>query len=337
MSLPFEIIDVPDEVNEELLASFSAEKERYVHAGKEKYLLTPKYREQASGIYNLELKPDDLWIVTFPRSGTTWTQELLWLLNMDLDFERAKKETLFQRFPFIDGSILTSENFKNQIVKINKMSPEEEEEYRKSFVPIYETVAKMASPRHIKTHLPISLLPSKLLDTCKVVYVARNPKDVAVSCFYQNSYLKFLGFEGTFEDYWHLFQRDRVLWAPFWSHVEEGWRLRNHPNLHFIFYEDMKKDLPGVIRNVAAFLNKTLNEEQIAKLVEHLNIEKFRNNPVFTGISKNMKGCFNKNMPGHIRQGKSGTWRNEFSAELNAKADEWIKEHEKKTDLRFQF
>ena len=40
------------------------------------------------------------------------------------------------------------------------------------------------SPRFVKSHLPFSLLNPRLLDVCKVVYVARNPKDVCVSFYH---------------------------------------------------------------------------------------------------------------------------------------------------------
>jgi len=41
---------------------------------------------------------------------------------------------------------------------------------------------ELPNPRVIKTHLPICLLPPKLLDTCKVVFMARNPL-VRKGCF----------------------------------------------------------------------------------------------------------------------------------------------------------
>ncbi len=48
----------------------------------------------------------------------------------------------------------------------------------------FEYAQKMARPRILKSHTPISLLPPGLLDTCKVVFVARNVKDMAVSLFH---------------------------------------------------------------------------------------------------------------------------------------------------------
>lgn len=36
----------------------------------------------------------------------------------------------------------------------------------------------LPSPRYIKSHLPLSYLPPNLVDSCKVVYVARNPKGI---------------------------------------------------------------------------------------------------------------------------------------------------------------
>jgi hypothetical protein len=30
-------------------------------------------------------------------------------------------------------------------------------------------------------------------------------------------------------------------WAPYWSHVIEGWEYRHHPNVLFLFYEEMNK------------------------------------------------------------------------------------------------
>lgn len=74
--------------------------------------------------------------------------------------------------------------------------------------PGYEWAENMSSPRHFKTHLPLSLLPPDLLSTSKVIYVARNPKDVAVSYYHHNRLLKVHDYVGDFETYWNLFEND---------------------------------------------------------------------------------------------------------------------------------
>ena len=32
-----------------------------------------------------------------------------------------------------------------------------------------------------------------------------------------------------------------VMWSPFWGHIAQAWHLRDHENLLFIRYSDMKK------------------------------------------------------------------------------------------------
>ena len=101
-------------------------------------------------------RSDDVWVVTPPKCGTTWTQELAWLLLHDLDFETAKTVGQFYRSPFIDmgrGSMPGPEvaqldkTFENiPIVMENAF------EYTKH-LPVEQ------GPRLIKTHVALPMLP----------------------------------------------------------------------------------------------------------------------------------------------------------------------------------
>ena len=113
----------------------------------------------------------------------------------------------------------------------------------------------------------------------KVVYVVRNPMDVLVSYYHHHKLINGHGYIGDLPSFAQRFMRNEIMQGPFFPHVEEAWAIKDHPNLLFIFYEDMKKDLRGVISRVSNFLDAALTVDQVEKLVDHLDIKNFRKNP----------------------------------------------------------
>ncbi|CAG4988469.1 unnamed protein product [Parnassius apollo] len=264
--------------------------------------------------------------------GTTWTQELVWLLVNDLDYVKAAAEPLTSRYTFIEFPMFMNKDSVSELKSVSKHNEEWKKLIDYFSKPGSEVIAEKPSPRFIKTHVPMSLLPPHLLDIAKVVYVARDPRDVAVSFFHHNRLFKMTHFVGDFKTYWHFFVRNMVLWTPFFDHLKEAWDLRNHPNLLFLFYEDLSKDLPRIVRLVADFLGKEYNDEQIADLCSHLHFENFKNNP-----SVNMDELKELDLyrPNFIRKGKAGGWREYFDDEMTQEAERWIMDNLKDTDLRF--
>nr|KAF6449045.1 sulfotransferase family 1C member 2 [Rousettus aegyptiacus] len=55
-----------------------------------------------SQIQNFEAKPDDLLICTYPKSGTTWIQEIVDMIEQNGDMEKCQRAIIQHRHPFIE-------------------------------------------------------------------------------------------------------------------------------------------------------------------------------------------------------------------------------------------
>ncbi|CAK1581641.1 unnamed protein product [Parnassius mnemosyne] len=329
-SFPFEIRDIEPEQVEKLKQSYQKNtKLCTTRFGPKGYLFTRKFESVGKNIYNMEIRPSDTFVVTLPRSGTTWTQELVWLILNNFDYEKALETPLTVRYPFLETEAFVYHNemssmpYDKEVIKTLEAN-----------MPPVQEIESMASPRFIKSHLPLSLLPPKLLDTCKVFYVARDPRDAAVSSYHHNKFCNYLQDGVDFKTYWEFFINDLVPWTPFFEHVKEAWQMRNHDNMFFLFYEELSKDLPACVRRVAKFLGKPITEEQIKKLCEHLKIDNFRKNKAINYDNLKFTGLFN-DKESFIRKGKVGGWRDYFDEEMTEQAQRWIDENLRDTDLRF--
>ena len=78
----------------------------------------------------MKVREDDVWVVTYPKCGTTWTQEILWNIVNGVQVERIK-EPLFGRSPFLDLMMIGDNPDRN---------PKE----------FFDQIDKMPSPRVIK-------------------------------------------------------------------------------------------------------------------------------------------------------------------------------------------
>lgn len=96
----------------------------------------------------------------------------------------------------------------------------------------------------------------------------------------------------------------------------------------------MIKDLPGTIKKVAKFLEKNYTDEEIDKLSDYLSIHNFKNNPAVNGKELIELKIQKSDEQGFVRRGKSGG-NQEYTPELNKRAEKWIQENSK--GMEFQF
>lgn len=144
-------------------------------------------------------------------------------------------------------------------------------------------------------------------------------------------------YNNDFETFFDYFHKNQLYWSPYFTHVKDAWSKRNLPNVLFLFYEDMQNDLVSTINKVAEFLEKPVKSADLPKLLNHLSIESFRNNDSLNMCEGYEIGILQSYSEGgsFIRNGKNGSYTEKFTPELTARADNWIAENLKDTDLSF--
>ncbi|XP_052737550.1 sulfotransferase 1A1 [Bicyclus anynana] len=330
---PYEIKDVEPELAAKLMVHYTGELTGFVRVGPKGYFFPHKYKSCAASYYNLPVRADDVFVNTYPRSGTTWAQELIWLLKNNCDFETALEVPLNIRFPFLDFSMIIHPELAKQMYEENKGDEEKLRIVELSNLPGAEKVSAMPSPRFIKSHIPLSLLPPTLVDQAKVVYVARDPRDVVVSVYHLCKMHRIHGAPDSFKEFWNWFIKDQQHYCPLFEHVKEAWNLRHHPNMFFIFYEELYENLPLTIQRMSSFLGtKECTPEQIERLCDHLSFEKFKNNKAVNHSLLSKINFINGKHP-FIRKGKMGGWRDYFDSEMIEQAEHWFADNLTDTDL----
>ncbi|KAK7106894.1 hypothetical protein V1264_014920 [Littorina saxatilis] len=240
-----------------------------------------------------EVRPDDTWVVSFPKAGTTWLQEIVYLICNDFDYEKAQATTIEDRFPFLEFPY-----------------------------PGVKVVAQSPPPRFIKTHLPFSLLPKQLDEKKpKVIYIARNPKDTAVSLQAFTKMINYVTFLGNMEDFAQLFVEGTVFYGPWEKHVKEAWDRRDEENILFVTYEDLHKDFRGTVQDIARFLEKSMSESQLRALEVHCSFSLMQSNDS-VNYSWQQGVLFGEGQ--FMRKGKVGDWKNHLSSEMSDKFDAMV-------------
>eukprot|EP00057_Strongylocentrotus_purpuratus_P006570 XP_011661044.1 PREDICTED: LOW QUALITY PROTEIN: sulfotransferase 1C2-like [Strongylocentrotus purpuratus] len=200
-------------------------------------------------VRKFECRPNDLFIVTFPKSGTTWVEQLSLLIQHGGDMSRLEGTNIMEAVPFLESV----EDGRNPLT-----SP-----------LVIDKAEKMASPRILKSHCHSPFLPQDISTDdpkAKVIYVARNPKDTAVSYYHFCHYTPHLPSYDSWDMFFEEFLANRAPQGSWFENVRlPWWRRRNHPNVLFLKYEDMKKDLPGAVQQIAEFMGKSLSDEVIEK------------------------------------------------------------------------
>lgn len=198
-----------------------------------------------------------------------------------------------------------------------------------------DSVTQLRGPPFlIKNHLPASFLPRKIWTVKpKIIYVARNPKDVAISFYhhYKNSY----NYCGSLEDFLGLFLDGLIEFGPVCHHIMDFWSIRHETNILFLTYEEMTADLVGVIKKTIKFLNETATEDQIQELVKHLAINNMKKTANILDFPNGSNGSAKAKefVQKFFRRGIVGSYESEMSEEYVNRFNEMIRAELNDCDL----
>lgn len=185
-------------------------------------------------------RPDDVFVVTYPRSGTTWMQYLLHrLVRPELEFGHINEVC-----PWLERSLA-----------VGSVTP--------------EALARLPSPRIFKTHLLRQWLPRE----GRFVVVVRDPADVAAS--YYELYRAYLGFRGSLDEFLARFVAGDVQYGSWWAHVR-SWERHVGTDVTLVRYEALRADPSGELRRVARLTGLPCDAERIAAAVEAASLPRMK-------------------------------------------------------------
>lgn len=265
-----------------------------------------------------DVRDDDVFVITYPKSGTHWIMEIVHLIYNNGDKSK------------IDRSKMS-----NTIDLTFCAHPSQLESTPSGL----DLMVNWSSPRIILCHAHECFLPPQVFEKkVKVIYMARNPKDLCVS------YHKFLKLSlpeplKDFNGFLPFFLSPDIIGGPWFKHVLDYWAHKDEPNFLFLKYEDMKKDLTGSVTQISKFLERPLTTEVLDGIVEDSS---------FSGMEKTYKSVEESSEEGKfftkflgmfpfLRKGEVGGWKNVFTVSQNEQFDLVYQSKMKGTGLHFDF
>ncbi|MEX2130244.1 MAG: sulfotransferase domain-containing protein [Pseudohongiellaceae bacterium] len=264
-------------------------------------------------------RQDDVIIATYPKCGTTWTQRIVGMLIFQSDAPFAVQDSS----PWPDMRIIPAG-------------------------AAVELAESQSHRRFLKSHLPYDALP--LYEGVKVIHVARDGRDAAMSFHHHKinytpeimERMSQLNVEdprfGT--PYWktdpdpavhfHAWLTDGNedhLGDPtcgFWYLENSYWKERSDPDLLLLHYADLKKDLDGEMRRIAAFLDIPIDESLWPKLVDAARFESMKNKAA--ELMPNAGQIWQGGGNTFLNKGVNGRWRGVLDPADLALYDERVKQ-----------
>ncbi len=265
-----------------------------------------------STVWNdFRFRDDDIIISTYAKSGTTWAQQIVG----QLIFNGAENVPVNELSPWLDLRVPPAE------VKLAMMDAQ-------------------THRRFLKTHLPVDALVYS--PKARYIYIGRDGRDVLWSMYNHHVnandafYLALNETPGlvgekigrvttdirTYFNEW--LERDGYPFWSFWENVASWWAIRHLPNVHFVHFDNLKRNMPNEIRRIAAFLDIPVDENRWPAILEHCSFDYMK---MHADKSAPLGGAlWEGGASTFINKGTNGRWRDMLSADECARYENLARE-----------
>ncbi|XP_073483244.1 amine sulfotransferase-like [Aquarana catesbeiana] len=269
-----------------------------------KEIMSPEFIDS---LQDFKIRDDDVFLITYPKSGTIWSQQIL--------------------------SLICSEGHRNGTEKIETSERVKWFEFR-ALNPDVD-YNSCPSPRLFVSHLSETLVPRGLKNTkAKVIYVMRNPKDV-MNSFYRFQDISVLTAKSQdFHQFFEKFLDGEVFAGKWFDHVRGWYNHKDAYNILFLKYEDMIKDLRSVVKQISTFLALKLDDEAMDIVVKKASFKQMKNDPLANKETL-PENIIDKRFGSFMRKGQVGDWKNVMTVAESEIFDKLF--HEKMGDLSLNF
>ncbi|XP_070562326.1 sulfotransferase 1B1-like [Ptychodera flava] len=276
------------------------------------YLLPPYMEEDRiidNELENFHLTKNDVIVAGFPKSGTTWMTRILREMYGDWGLVEVHNRTVV---PMIEWTV--SQIHTEGVVGMAK----------KKFIE--DPTLSGATHRLLKTRLPYDLLPSAAREenSCKLIHVTRNPKDVCVNCYFlERSHIPMTspGKIMSWEDFVNNFSQGRVVYGPWITSVTEWWNHGPDENVLHVTYEEMVSKRQEIVQTLSDFLERPLSASDVKRVVKATHSDSV----VYT-IDESV-----------FRRGMVGEWKNHFTEKQSQRFDRLVCSKLKSKGIEFLF
>ncbi len=266
-----------------------------------------------STIWNdFKFRDDDIIIATYAKSGTTWMQQII----SQLIFDCKEGLPVAEMSPWLDLRVPPAP------VKL-------------------EAVESQTHRRFIKTHLPVDALVFS--PKAKYIYIGRDGRDIVWSMYNHHSAANEKWYDAlnntpglvgppiekpvdnirTYFLEW--LDGNGYPWWPFWENLASWWAIKDLPNVKLVHFANLKKDMEGHIREIADFLEISVDPDKWDDIVTHCSFEYMKAN---ASASVPLGGIFwDGGAKTFIHKGVNGRWKDVLTEEDKEKYISMVEEN----------